>query len=149
MRKTPLERFNTKYIVDPETHCWLWTDRLNQDGYGYININKETILAHRFSYENFIGPLLQGFIICHNCNNPSCVNPEHLRQDTHSSNAIDKSLIFKHKNQKLNITDVIEIKIALLNPYIGINNDLSKKYNVEPSRISYIRTGRDWSHLKI
>ena len=77
------------------------------------------------------------------------MNPSHLRQDTHSSNQIDKSYINSHAKQKLTAEQVKEIKMALLNPYIGINNDLAKKYNVEPSRISYIRTGRDWSHLKI
>ena len=65
MRKTPLERFNTKYIVDPETNCWLWT-KPHKTGYGQINIDKKMIKAHRFSYETFIGPLIDGLIICHN-----------------------------------------------------------------------------------
>ena len=107
------------------------------------------IKAHRFSYETFVGPLIKGLEICHRCNCKSCINPEHLRQDTHSSNQIDRVYDGNNSYQKLTPDQVKEIKIELINYYKGMNKMLSEKYNVHRATISDIKLGKRWSHLKI
>ena len=147
-KEDPIIRFHRKYKIDPETDCWIWTESKCK-GYGCIKVNGKMIKAHRFSYETFVGPLDSKLEICHNCNCKSCVNPSHLRQDTKSSNAIDRVLIFNQREQKLTVEQVKEIKVALLNPYWGIGKTLADKYGVDSSHITHIKNGKKWSHLKI
>jgi len=145
----PILRFNKKYIVDDETGCWEWQGALDKDGYGVIKIKGKMIKAHRFAYETFIGPLIEGLVICHNCNHPKCVNFNHLRQDTASSNMIDRVHQQKHPKQILTVEEVIEIKKALQHPYRGIQRFLAKEYGVHEDTISCIKTGYSWSHIVI
>jgi hypothetical protein len=145
----PIERFHSKYIVNEETGCWEWKKPNLYHGYGEIRIEGKTIKSHQFSYQYFNGPLEKGLVICHNCFNKKCVRPDHLRQDTLSSNSLDTISENKHSRQILTIEDVIEIKKSLLFPYRGIQRDLAKKYNVNRTTINEINKGRNWSHIKI
>ena len=148
-KEDPLIRFHRKNEIDPISGCWLWNSTKDKNGYGVIGINKKTIKAHRFSYETFIGPLDTELEICHSCNCKSCVRPDHLRQDTKSSNAIDRVYDYKQNGQILTPEQVKEIKKELQNAYYGINNVLAKKYGVHNSLISDIKLGKRWSHLTI
>jgi len=148
MRKTVLDRFNSRHKIDKESGCWIYQN-IGKDGYGRIFINNKYMKAHRFSYETFVGPLDPNLEICHSCNCKSCVNPTHLRQDTRSSNAIDRVYDNNNSKQKLNAEQVFEIKIALQNPYYGIQKDLAKKYKVHRATINDIKTKKRWSHLNI
>jgi hypothetical protein len=142
-------RFNQKYVVDEETGCWNWTAWIEKSGYGRFKFNKKNILAHRFSYEYYVGKLDSNLDICHNCNNRKCVNPMHLRQDTRSSNAIDMVKIKKQHLQILSLDEVILIKKALKDPYHGQQKDLAHFYKVNPVTISDIKRGLTWSHVVI
>lgn len=145
----PIIRFNSKYIVDEETGCWNWQGCLNKGGYGLFSHYKRSFLAHRFSYEYFNGPLIKGLICCHSCHNRSCVNPNHLRQDTTLSNSIDMVVAKRQQCQILSIDEVIQIKKELQDPYIGQNKDLAHFYKVHPDTISQIKRGKNWSHVSI
>ena len=69
------------YVVS-ESGCWVWARSLDKEGYGRWAGKS----AHRFFYEKFVGPIPDGLEIDHLCNNPSCVNPEHLEPVTHQEN---------------------------------------------------------------
>jgi hypothetical protein len=144
----PIIRFNQKYVVNEETGCWDWT-ATKCLGYGLIRIKGKMMRAHRFSYEYFVGPLDGNLDICHRCNNPSCVNPEHLRQDTVSSNMIDCLNAKRRYGQILSVEEVIEIKKELKNYYRGQCKDLAHFYKVDLRIISNIKQGKRWSHVKI
>lgn len=144
----PIERFNTKYVVDPITGCWNWTALLNSHGYGLFRKDK-IVSSHRFSYEYYVGPLKEGLVICHNCSNRKCCNPDHLRQDTQKSNQIDMVKIKKQRLQILSVEEVIEIKKALKHYYRGQCKDIAHFYKVNIRTISEIKTGKKWSHVVI
>ena len=82
--KKPHDRF-LSYIEISES-CWNWKSSVTKEGYGRIVINKRYVMAHRYSYEYYIGGIPKGLEIDHKCRNKGCVNPRHLEPVTHLEN---------------------------------------------------------------
>lgn len=74
----------------PFSTCWYWMGQVDRDGYGKVRFNGKYPTAHRASYEMHIGPISPGLCVCHSCDEPSCVNPDHLWLGTVADNARDR-----------------------------------------------------------
>lgn len=91
MRRHFRERFEAKYIPEPNTGCWLWLGYLSPakrggGGYGAFWLNGKFKKAHMVSYELFRGQIPDGLELDHLCRVRSCVNPDHLEAVTRSEN---------------------------------------------------------------
>lgn len=84
----PVRRFWEK--VEKGHSCWTWAGPKHSSGYGKHSVTRKTILAHRFSYELHFGKIPQGMLVCHHCDNTSCVRPDYLFLGTPNDNMQDK-----------------------------------------------------------
>ena len=89
------ERFWAK--VDKSGECWLWKASKNLHGYGQLMIARKPLGAHRVAWELANGPIPAGMCVCHRCDTPACVRPDHLFLGTHTDNMRD---MFSKKRRK-------------------------------------------------
>lgn len=75
--------------VEPSSGCWLWLLATNKGGYGEVDLIQGETYAHRVAYVLFIGPVPPGWFVCHKCDHPRCVNPQHLFLGTARDNVQD------------------------------------------------------------
>lgn len=74
---------------DPN-QCWVTDVARDKNGYSRLVLQGVTYKLHRLAYEHFIGPIPDGLLICHICDNPPCCNPAHLYPGTPAQNMLDK-----------------------------------------------------------
>lgn len=90
-----MEKLNN-YIVN-DNGCWVWTGSTNR-GYGTVSINGKNVRAHRASFEfHNKRKIKEGYYICHRCDNPPCINPDHLFEGTQKDNIQDCLKKGRHK----------------------------------------------------
>lgn len=82
-------RLRERIVVNGTTGCWLWQGGLDKRGRGRIWVEGRLRLAHREVWRFFHGPIQDGKVLCHHCDNPRCVNPEHLYVGTQRTNMRD------------------------------------------------------------
>lgn len=144
-KKTSIERFLDN--INKGSHadsCWEWIASKNK-GYGQFFANGKNISAHRFSYEYFNGPITNGLHVCHKCDNPGCVNPEHLFIGTPVDNANDKAK--KHRaSKKLTKRDVVSILDCYRNKGMG-QREISRKFCIDQNLVYLIISGEVWRHV--
>ncbi len=88
------------------TSCIIWTGaRTAPDGYGQLTIRGKSWTAHRRAYFNKYGPIPDGLLVCHRCNNKLCVNVDHLYLGTNQQNIQDAARDGLLRNQNTNKTE--------------------------------------------
>jgi hypothetical protein len=130
--------------------CWLWLGGRDKDGYGIIRFSgNRRVKAHRAAYEMSKGPIPKGMMVCHSCDNPGCVRPDHLFLGTALINKEDCVSKGRHVHgnavywkAKLREMDVLAI----------IQDDrhraiVAGAYGVTPELIDAIRKRKIWKHL--
>lgn len=144
-----LERFMVKVHKTPD--CWQWNAGKDRYGYGVFYGPPKTLRAHRVAYELFIGAIPKGKCVLHHCDNPTCVNPNHLFLGTQAENNADMTIKNRQAHgervptAKLTRHEVQEIR-ALYRPQSRIFGSyaLGRRYGIAPSSILRIVKGVRW-----
>jgi len=145
------EKLARKTVIDEATGCWIWTGAKDKQGYGIFCTGSgstktlKVYRVHRKAYEIHKGELMEGMDICHSCHNKACVNPDHLRQDTHRENIIDTVHTGAGMGvQKLDVEQVMAIKQLLREGQLS-RTTIAWMFNVSKSHIQNIANGRRWN----
>ena len=143
---TPLERFNQKWAADANgCHLWL-AAKHDRWGYGAFYIDGQMRPAHRAAWILAHGPILGGLWVLHRCDQPACVNPDHLFTGTHADNM--KDMVAKNRaasrtrngRSKLSDTDV-----ALIRSSADTCRSLASRFGISDTQVSRIRLGQRWT----
>lgn len=136
-----------------ESGCWEWRGRKSGQRYGKLNIGQRHLLAHRLAYELWVGPIPGGLVVRHKCDNPPCINPEHLEAGTHADNSNDMVERRRTQDQRgangpravLTDEDVSVIRVRYANGAIR-QIDLAQEYGVTQTCISAIVRNKTWNY---
>lgn len=171
-RPTPEERLwrnvnkSGPTALGMDSACWEWMAHRRWHGYGEMWVNGRNVATHRFSFALANGPIPEGLFVCHRCDNPPCVNPDHLFLGTHDDNMADRSAKGRqargdrqgarlhpetvvrgeaHHSAKLSEADVLAIRARSSSGETMFK--LSKEYRVGHATVHRIVTGHTWKHL--
>lgn len=136
--------------------CIEWIGLKDKDGYGKIKINKKNLRVHRVIYEDKFGKIKNNFLVCHTCDNPSCVNINHLFLGTVKDNTQDmlekgRGFVQKQFGENNNQAKLTKSKVIRILEYadIGIKQkEIASMFNISPVTVSNIIKNKSWKHIE-
>ena len=141
---TAEQRFWFQTQVTPS--CWNWRGgKTTKGGYGRLRIAGRKTVAARFSFELHYGPIPQGLLGCHTCDNRACVNPEHLFLGTSSDNAKDCVAKGRSYAPKLTEANIDVIKLAYSTG--ETQSSIALRFNVDRTTIGRVIRKQTWAHV--
>lgn len=145
--------------------CWEWQAAKNREGYGWFTPARGGQCgAHRFSYQLHFGPISKGMFVCHRCDNPPCVRPDHLFLGTNAENicdAIQKGRKAAIRGSAHGISRLTEEDVRLMRtlydsaPSVGNSGrkanrtviELAEKFNVSKTTVQLVCLRKTWTHI--
>ena len=146
-------RFWAKVEIKGLLDCWLWTGCKHSDGYGHIRDGRKVMSAHRIAWELVYGSIPTGQYICHHCDVPACVNPNHLfigsqKDNMDDMNAKGRGNYLKgEQNGFSKLTEENVLAIRSLGKQDLKHADIAKRFSIQRSQVSAIMTRRAWKHI--
>lgn len=150
-RLTAADAFERNYIPEPMSGCWLWIGHANPQGYGVAfsrMLRPRSRLAHRLAWELFRGGISEGMCICHRCDNPSCVNPEHLFEGTRRDNAADRARKGRSsKGEGRYNARLTPEKVLAVRSDEGSDTAVAQRHGITRGHVWKIKQRRLWGHV--
>lgn len=147
----PEQRFWEKVDRRGQDECWPWLGGRGPAGHGWFSVKSVDILAHRWLWRHLHGPIPEGLVVRHSCDNPPCCNPAHLLIGTQLDNITDRETRGRtakgssHYRAKLTESDVREIREGLRG---GVSRTaLAQHFGVSRATIRQVGTGQSWKHV--
>lgn len=137
------------YVLPLKTPCIEWR-KGKRRGYGVFKANGKKYLAHRVAWEKKHGPIPQGMVVCHKCDNPGCVNPDHLFLGTPGDNTRDAALKGKYRGEGNGRAILTERDVRIIRALLALGlttTTLGKLWGVGDTTISALSTRRSWKHI--
>ena len=131
--------------------CVEWTRSRVYNGYGRINVDGIICRAHRVAWEVERGRIPDGAHVLHHCDNPPCINVEHLYLGSPAINAMDKSRrgrVRTKRGSESHLAKLDESTVALILKSPMSQSELATALGVSRSAICHVRSGRHWKHVK-
>lgn len=137
-----------------ESGCWLWLKYIRPTGYGQVHCLGRAIDVHILSYELHKGPIPKKMNVCHSCDIPACLNPDHLWLGTQQDNLADMRRKGRanvgrgvtHRSVKLTPDQVLQIRHEHKNIDITMSA-LARVYKVSKNTIRALLSRRSWRHI--
>lgn len=136
---------------DTVTGCIEWTGALMHRGYGHINWRGKVYRTHRLSYAAVNGDIPGGMFICHKCDNPKCLNPEHLFLGTCADNHADmvrkkrSTIGTRNPMAKINIATVQAIRIWGRTGML--HKKIAAKFGITREAVGLVLRGERWNSV--
>lgn len=153
-QRPAIERFMSKFECDPNSGCWLWSAGLGSHGYGQFSLGTVAdgaMPAHRFSYQHHVGPIPDGMQVCHHCDTPACVNPDHLFLGTQLDNMRDMHEKGRwtgdNRGEGNGQSKLTEDDVRAIRASTESGAALGRHFGVNTSAIEHIRHRRRWAHV--
>lgn len=151
--KDPEDAFNERTEENKSTGCIEWTGSKDAKGYGQLRINRKAVKAHRYAWERVNGKIPDGLLIRHKCDNPRCVNIEHLETGTHKDNVDDMDGRGRRVNGQLKGTDchaskLNEDDIRKIRKDTRRQIDIASDFGISQTVVSKIKLRQAWRHVE-
>lgn len=147
------KRFWAKVDRRGDNECWVWTGHRLPKGYGHFRVDGGLQKAHRVSYELHKGPIPEGHVVCHSCDNPPCVNPAHLWSGTAVENNADRDKKGRHvrsvgsKHGMATLTEEQVLQIRALAAAGHTRKTIGAQFGITRFHLHEILTRRTWKHI--
>lgn len=141
-------------IPDAHSGCWQWIGNSGRKGYGHFTVRSKAVKAHRWIYECVVGSIGAGLVLRHKCDNPNCVNPNHLEPGTLAENMAD--MVSRGRNpdrqgEKHPLCKMTDEKVRELRRKwsIGVTrSELSRQYGIAEGQVYKITKRINWRHVQ-
>jgi len=161
-------RFSLLVAKDPSSDCWIWMGNVSRK-YGRFFSGRRPMIgerAHRFAFEIAHGPVPKGLLVCHRCDNPLCVNPDHLWAGTSAQNNADRSAKgrstsgadhwrqrhpervlrgVRHPMAKHTAAEITEVKRLIADGQRLV--DIARETGISKDTLSKIKRGIQWTSI--
>lgn len=159
-RIPPTVRFWAR--VDKRGACWLWQGAATPHGYGYFSLEGRRDYAHRVSYRWAYGEIPEGAYVCHHCDTPACVRPEHLFLGSQQDNLTDAARKGRmhgaytqrspgKRGEDNHLARLTAAQVRAIRARYAAGGEsyatLARAYGINPSNVGAIITRRSWQHL--
>lgn len=128
--------------------CWEWKAAKDKDGYGFFSVDREIRYAHRIAYMLYVGEITNGLHVCHKCDNPSCVNPDHLFLSTHRGNMEDRKNKGRYQSQKGELNNSAKITKQISDAIKSMKlsqRKIARLFGISKSQVGNIKRGNNWN----
>lgn len=145
-------RIESKIQPEPNSGCWLWLGGTNQKNYGHIWSSelKRHERAHRMVYQILIGAIPAGQQLLHRCDNPYCVNPDHMFVGSNAENMADRDAKGRQaRGESCALAKLTEDQVRAIRQSSGSHVAVGKQFGTSAMNVADIRHRRTWKHIGV